>query len=142
MQPTYKILLVEPPSSARNALAALLGDEGFEVASAGSCDEAFAMTVELEPAVVIADVEISLDCSLIARVGALPHHPTVIALTEFGRISPALAALRAGAADYLVKPIRGDELLVVLGKAIDHHELARELERLRAEVRRSAQAVH
>jgi len=60
--------------------------------------------------------------------------PEVIALTEYGRIQPALEALRLGAADYVVKPIRADELSYVLAKAIEHHELAREIEQLRAEL--------
>jgi two-component system response regulator PilR (NtrC family) len=142
MSDVHTILLVESPSSARNALAELLGDEGFEVVTADDNDDGLATARAIAPSVVIADLELPCQGSFVQRVVALPHAPTVIAVTEYGRIAPALTALRDGAADYLIKPIRGDELLVVLDKAIEHHEQALELELLRAELGRSARSLH
>ncbi|MEO8549513.1 MAG: response regulator [Kofleriaceae bacterium] len=126
-----KLLLVELVGPARDALAALLVDEGFDVRVA-DCADAVATARELEPAVAIVDL---VSCSaVVTQLRALPRGPQVIAMTEYGRIAPALAALRAGALDYLIKPVRGDELFVVVGKAIEHDTLARELDRLRAQL--------
>ena len=132
--PDHAILLVESPSTARDALAALLSDEGYAVWTADTGEAALIEACEHTPAVVIADLDAAGIGPAIARLVALPRAPEVIAVTDFGRIAPALAALRDGAADYIVKPIRAEELSYVLAKAVDHHELTRELAKLRAEL--------
>ncbi|MEO9184139.1 MAG: response regulator [Kofleriaceae bacterium] len=127
-------MLVEPRSTARDALEALLADEGYEVSAVESGEDAVREARTYGPTVVIADLEAPGIATNIARLVALPHPPQVIAVTEFGQIAPALEALRDGAADYIVKPIRADELFYVLVKAVEHHELTRELEQLRSEL--------
>lgn len=130
----HTILLVEAPSSARDALVALLVDEGYALSTVDSGDEALANVCAQNPTVVIADLEAPNMAAALARIVRLGKPPEVIALTEWGRIAPALEALRLGAADYVVKPIRADELSHVLAKAIEHHEMTREIELLRAEL--------
>lgn len=130
----HTILLVESPSSARDALEALLADEGYGISTADTAEEALAHARAQTPTVVIADLETPDMAATLAKIIGMPRPPEVIALTEYGRIQPALEALRLGAADYVVKPIRADELSYVLAKAIEHHELSREIEQLRAEL--------
>lgn len=130
----HTILLVESPSSARDALEALLADEGYGISTVDTAEEAVAITRAQTPTVVIADLETPDMAAAVAKIIGLPRPPEVIALTEYGRIQPALEALRLGAADYVVKPIRADELSYVLAKAIEHHELSLEIEQLRAEL--------
>lgn len=130
----HTILLVEAPSSARDALAALLVDEGYSLSTADTGEQAIAVVRADRPTVVIADLQAPNMTAVLAQIVRLEQPPEVIALTEFGRIAPALEALRVGAADYVVKPIRADELSYVLAKAIEHHELTREIEQLRAEL--------
>ena len=130
----HTILLVESPSSARDALEALLADEGYGISTADTAEEAVAHSRAQTPTVVIADLETPDVAAALAKIIGLPRPPEVIALTEYGRIQPALEALRLGAADYVVTPIRADELSYVLAKAIEHHELSREIEQLRAEL--------
>jgi DNA-binding NtrC family response regulator len=127
----HTILLVEPRSTARDALATLLTDEGFEVWTVDNGDECLVEARRRSPEVVIADLEAAGVVAAIAHLVGLPRAPEVIAVTDFGRIAPALAALRDGAADYIVKPIRADELSCVLAKAVEHHALMLELEELR-----------
>jgi len=130
----HTILLVESPSSARDALEALLADEGYGISTADTAEQAVVLARTDAPTVVIADLETPGMAAALAKIVGLSRPPEVIALTEYGRIQPALEALRLGAADYVVKPIRADELSYVLAKAIEHHELAREIEQLRAEL--------
>ena len=131
MTSPHTILLVEPRSTARDALATLLTDEGFEVCTVDTGDECVVEACRRSPEVVIADLDALGMAGAIARLVGLPRAPQVIAVTDFGQIAPALAALRDGAADYIVKPIRADELSCVLAKAIEHHELVLELQMLR-----------
>jgi len=131
---SHSILLVEPASTARDALGALLADEGYLLATADTGDQALAMLRTMAPTIVIADLESPNMMKALVQIVRLAHPPEVVALTEFGQIAPALEALRMGAADYVVKPIRADELSYVLAKAVEHHELSREIEQLRAEL--------
>src|SRR5258708_7715098 len=59
----------------------------------------------------------------------------VIVMTAFGAVQTAVDAMRAGANDYLTKPLNFDELLVVLDKVLETEQLRRETRQLRARVR-------
>lgn len=67
-----------------------------------------------------------------ARV-AWPDMPVVV-MTGFGSVEDAVTAMKAGAADYIIKPIARDELLVVLERALEQKALRAELLLLRQEV--------
>jgi len=56
-------------------------------------------------------------------------------ITAFGEVEKAVVAMRAGAYNYLVKPFNNEELLLNIGKAIEHYLLLRENLRLRDEAR-------
>ena len=62
----------------------------------------------------------------------------VVLVTAHATVETAVEALRHGAYHYLVKPIRWDELALVLGQAVSHERARRDLERLRGELDRVA----
>ena len=133
MPRTRRILVVDDEVNARNALAELLSDEDFEVDTASHGFEALAKVATLRPHVAIVDLDMpGMDpVELITQLQQSKERPAVIAMSSFGDTATALRALRAGATDYLTKPIRFDELLVVLAKVIRLNDLERELDRLR-----------
>ena len=137
MSRSRRILVVDDEVNARTALAELLRDEGFEVATAGNGSEALGKVAGCAPHVVITDLEMpGMDGSeLVTKLLQLEAPPSVIAMTAFGEPAPAVAAMRAGALAYLTKPIHVDELLVVLGKALAHHDLEHEVVTLREQAR-------
>ena len=118
------VLVVETASTARDALVALLRDADLEVTVLAEGGNPAGQMV----AVVSVDQG---DATAIRRLVALHQPPEIIALIEYGAATDALMALRAGASDYVTKPIRADELLVVIAKAIERHALQREVLRLR-----------
>ncbi len=61
---------------------------------------------------------------------------TVVIMTAHGSIDSAVAAVKKGAYDYLQKPFSFDELKLFAQKVLEHHELAREVRLLRAQVSR------
>ncbi len=65
-----------------------------------------------------------------------PSHPDlpVVLMTGFGSVDTAVRAMKAGAFDYIIKPIEKDELIVVLERALEKRSLVAEVEKLRAEV--------
>jgi len=124
-----KLLVVDDESNARNALAELLRDEGFEVETANDGFDALGKVARFHPHVVITDLDMpGLDgVELVVRVRTAVDPPSVIGITSFGESTRAVFALRAGATDYLTKPIRFDELLAVLATAIRMHDMEREI---------------
>jgi two-component system, NtrC family, response regulator AtoC len=122
-----KVLVVESHASARNALAELLRDDGYEVETAATGADALLVLDAFGPHVVLTDVQLpGLD---------RPDAPCVIAMTPFGAHAVAVEALRAGARAYLPQPIHFDELLVVLAKVVELAALEREVTQLRMATR-------
>ena len=59
----------------------------------------------------------------------------IVVITGNGTVDEAVQAMRAGAYDFLQKPVDTEQLALVLGRAVEHHGLVDELQRLRATVR-------
>src|SRR5256714_11309380 len=62
------------------------------------------------------------------------RHPDLlpIVLTGQGGLETAIAAIRAGAYDFITKPVKVDALAIAVGRAIEHLSLRREVKRLRS----------
>ena len=75
---------------------------------------------------------------LVRAAEAVPPETTVIVMSAYGSHELAIEAMKAGAYDYLGKPFRPDEVLLVLRKAEERERLRRENLRLREEVSRRA----
>jgi DNA-binding NtrC family response regulator len=129
-----RILVVDDEVNARNALAELLRDEGYEVETAADAFKALGKYAELAPQVVLTDLKMpGMDgIELVRRIRAMPDPAAVVVMTAFGAVQSAVDAMRAGAAEYLTKPLNFDELLIVLDRVLEHHRLAVEARQLRA----------
>jgi two-component system response regulator HydG len=132
-----RILVVDDEASARSGLAKLLSQEGYEVETAADGLLALEVLAERTPALIVTDLKMpNMDgMQLIAKVReTYPGIPIVVA-TAFGEISSAVAAMRAGAEDYLTKPIEFDALLLIVERALERSQLAAEAENLRRQLR-------
>lgn len=127
------ILVVDDEANARSALAELLREEGYTVETAADGFKALPKLDEFSPDVIVTDLKMpGLDGLGLMRK-ALEQEPerAVIMMTAFGAVDTAVAAMRAGAADYLTKPINFDELLLVVERAIERRRLKLEAGQLR-----------
>lgn len=129
------VLLVEDDGQTRLVLATALGDAGFHVTSAADGTSALALLTTDQFDVVVTDIRMryvsGIDVMTAARALAPP--PEVIILTGYGSLETALAALRAGAFDYLLKPVNTSELLSCVRRAAQRRaDTLRELETLKA----------
>jgi two-component system response regulator FlrC len=104
------VLLVEADTAVAAAMAATLRDEDFEVRVADSGAAALQAMQDRHPALMVADFDV-----LGMRAPTLPEHggglPPLIFTAAGAEVAQAVAALRAGAADFLVKPFAPEELL-------------------------------
>ncbi|CAN5871345.1 sigma 54-interacting transcriptional regulator [soil metagenome] len=132
-----RILVVDDEVNARTALAELLRDEGFEVETAADAFKALGKHESFNPHVVVTDLKMpGMDgIELVKKIRGGEDPAAVIVMTAFGAVSSAVDAMRAGASDYLTKPINFDELLVVVDKVLEQQSLRREARQLRARVR-------
>ncbi|MCX5741724.1 MAG: sigma-54 dependent transcriptional regulator [Proteobacteria bacterium] len=132
-----RILVVDDEVNARTALAELLRDEGFEVETAADAFKALGKYETFLPHVVVTDLKMpGMDgIELVKKLRLQEDRAEVIVMTAFGAVETAVTAMRAGAADYLTKPLNFDELLVVVDKVLEHGKLERETRHLRARVR-------
>lgn len=130
------ILIVDDEADIRMLIGGLLSDEGYEVREAADSDSALAAIAERQPNLAILDIWLEgsrLDgLELLAAVQkAAPSTPCVM-ISGHGNIETAVAAIRAGAFDFIEKPFKSDRLLLVVQRAIETTQLRRENEELRA----------
>jgi DNA-binding NtrC family response regulator len=133
----HRVLIVEDDHVARKGLADLLALWGYEVATAGDGAEALERAAEEPPAVVVSDLVMPGMDGLGLLSALRTDHPeaAVIMLTGQGSIESAVQAMKEGAYDYLTKPLDPARLQVLLERALDRAETAREVHRLRRELR-------
>ncbi len=135
--PNERILVVDDEVNAREALKTLLSEEGFEVAEAGDGEEALEMLSSFAPAVVLTDVRMpKLDgISFLKKARENGSDSVFVVMTAFGSIEMAVEAMRAGAENYLLKPLDVKSVLIVLEKALEKRQLRRDASSLRQRVR-------
>jgi len=130
------ILVVDDEPNYRLILSELLKDEAYEVFTAASGAEAMKVLRETDLDLIITDMLMPgmTGLELLNEVRIFAHDLPIIMITAFGEVEKAVAAMQAGAFNYLTKPFNNDELLVSIQKAIEHYSLVRENVRLKSEV--------
>ena len=107
------LLIVEDDRDLRDALCITLELAGHSVAPAADGSEALAALARRRFGLVISDIQMQpMDgFALLREVKRLHAHIPVILMTAFGDIESAVAAMRAGASDYLAKPFEPSGLI-------------------------------
>lgn len=128
-----KVLVVDDDSSVRQALAILLERHGDSVNEAASGSAAIEILGSDNFDAVITDLRMEemSGLDLLQKIRVNFPEVEVILLTAYGSIQNAVEAMRAGAFDYVTKPFKNDELLVVLEKALERRKLVSEVKFLR-----------
>jgi two-component system, NtrC family, response regulator AtoC len=129
-----RVLIVEDETYVRESLLAILASGGFEATAAASVADALAQLARTPVDVVLSDLRMpgadGLD--LVKRLQASSPETPVIILTGHGNVSSAVNCLRAGASDYILKPVDPEALEVALDRALEARALRREVRYLRS----------
>jgi DNA-binding NtrC family response regulator len=122
------ILIVEDEDSQRSLLSGLLKKEGYSVKEAGNGKTAIEKFKEETLDVALLDYKLpdTNGLSLLRQFKEINPEVEVVMITAFGSIENAVDALKAGATEYLTKPIDLDDLLFKLKKIEDKRHLIRE----------------
>jgi two-component system response regulator PilR (NtrC family) len=130
-----RVLVVDDEQSMRELLAIMLTKEGFEVVAAESRAVAAAVLAQGPVDLVITDVKLpdGDGIEILRHVKAASPETVVIVMTAYGTTETAVAALKLGAHDYLLKPFDVDELRIVVRNSLERQDLREENLRLKRE---------
>jgi len=132
-----KVLVVDDEENIRLVLQTLLRKHDYEVQAAPSAERALELFGSFAPDFVLADVRMPgmSGIALCEALRARGSEASVIVMSAYGSIELALEAIKAGAYDYLAKPFKQDEVLLVLAKAEERESLRRENKALKEAAR-------
>jgi two-component system response regulator HydG len=132
-----RILVVDDEPSARAGLQKLLMQDDYAVDVAEDGTSALERFGECAADVVVTDLKMpKMDgIELLKKLREQDKDVPVIMCTAFGDVGTAVQAMRAGAEDYLTKPIDFDSLTLSIERALERRELRAETETLRRQIR-------
>ena len=131
----YRVLVVDDDAGVRFTLREILEDAGLSVELAEHGHQALALTRASHFDLVISDLRMApMDgLQLLAALRAERPRLRVILITAHGSERHAVEAMKLGAYDYFKKPFELDELMAVVGRALEALRLSEENERLVSE---------
>ena len=110
------LLLVDDDAPLRRSLQRALERRGFRVAAAESLKEGLSVAHTVRPDFAVIDLRLEdgSGIELVKRLRELHPKVRVVILTGYGNIATAVAAIKAGAMDYLAKPADADDVINAL----------------------------
>jgi DNA-binding NtrC family response regulator len=130
------ILVVEDGQSQREMLRDFLIKEGHTVAEAENGDKAIQSVLKNHFDMILLDYKMpGLDgTQVLQEVKRINPEIDVVIITAYGTIETAVEAMKAGAIDYITKPIEFEELLILVDRVSERRMLIKENELLRQEL--------
>ncbi|MSO65202.1 MAG: sigma-54-dependent Fis family transcriptional regulator [Alphaproteobacteria bacterium] len=131
----HDILIVDDEADIRDLVSGILQDEGYSARTAANADAAIDAARARLPTLLILDIWLNgspIDgFRVLERVLADDPDLPVIMISGHGNIETAVAAIKAGAYDYVEKPFQADRLLTMVRRGIEAVRLRRENRELR-----------
>jgi two-component system repressor protein LuxO len=137
-----RLLLVEDTLSLAALYREYLRDEGHDIHHAPTLRDARAVLASAPPDAVLLDLRLpdGDGLGLLAEIRAMAEPPPVVVMTAHGSVATAVAAMRGGASDFLVKPFAAERLVVTLANVLERASLRRTVATLAAGAPRSGLA--
>ena len=134
--PFQNVLIVDDEEPMRHLLTVILSDRGYDVRAVSNGEDALRELAARDYDLVLSDVRMPRMDGIALLRKALERQPdlTFIVMSAYGSHDSAIEAMKAGAYDYVSKPFRPDEVVLVLRKAEERLRLSRENRRLRSEI--------
>lgn len=122
-----KILLVEDEQMLRESLAQLLSDEGYQVVQASDGKAGYDAALAEPFDLVLTDIRMPVmdGMTLLKNLQHVIPQTPIIVITGFGTVDSAVTAMRAGAADYVLKPVQFEDVSIRIKRALEFGEMRR-----------------
>jgi len=129
-----RILVIDEDPGLRQSLRVLLSEAGHEVTAEGDARRALERAPEVEPDVILSELrQADMDgLAFLRQYRDAGGRALLLMMSEQGAEDTAIAAMREGAYDWLHKPVRPDQVLLILRKVEELGRLRREVAALRA----------
>lgn len=123
-----RILIVEDKESMAQMLKETLEPEGYEIIIAKDGAEGIRKLRDSKIDLVLTDLKLPKKDGLEVLKASKEENPLipVIVMTAFGSIETAVAAMKAGAYDFITKPLDTDHLLMLIKRSLENHRLITE----------------
>jgi DNA-binding NtrC family response regulator len=141
-QQTVNILVVDDDQDTQDLLREVLAEEGYQVTTAGSAEQALEIGQHELFDVIISDMKLGPDLNgldVLRAYKSVQPESEVILITAFGSMETAIEAVKAGAFDYISKPFKVDEVLLQVGRALENRNLIRENRNLKRQLESQGQ---
>lgn len=137
------ILIVDDEKDIRLSLQGILEDEGYQIITAESGEDALELVREEVPDLVLLDIWMpGMDGILtLEQIKKINPEITVIMMSGHGTIETAVRATKTGAFDFIEKPFSLDKLLITIGNAIKLKQLHEENQALRLAAHRESEII-
>ncbi len=135
-----RILIVDDEENLRHLLSLLLRKQGYAPESAADGAEALEKLSENSFDFVLSDILMpKMDGrAMLGEIVARKIETTVIMMSAYGTIDTAIECMKLGAYDFISKPFKNDEIVLVLKKAEERERLKEENRRLKQEMLRES----
>ena len=132
------ILVVDDEENLRHMLQVLLTREGYQVDLASNGEEALQLALKTDYVFILSDIKMPVmdGAEFLAKTFAAGIQSTVIMMSAYGTVDTAIECMKQGAYDYISKPFKNDEILLVLKKAAERERLKAENRQLKKELKR------
>ncbi len=133
-----RILVIDDEERNREFLKEFLQVEGFDLETANDGREALEILENMDFDLVLTDLKMPRADGLAVLEGLQRINPQTVAIvfTGYGSIDTAVKAMKLGAYDYITKPLKIEEITIVIQRALEHRKLTLENEMLRRQLKR------
>ncbi|SHF93455.1 two component, sigma54 specific, transcriptional regulator, Fis family [Fodinibius roseus] len=130
------ILIADDEAGIRESLTIVLQDEGYDCTTVSDGKEAIEAINKRSYDIIISDLKMPNVNGIGVLEHALQHSSDTltIIITAHGTIETAIQALRKGAADYILKPLDFDEVLIRIENLLEHKKIIQENKHLREQI--------
>ncbi|RPJ49469.1 MAG: response regulator, partial [Acidobacteria bacterium] len=140
MKSHWEILVVDDEEVMRESLAAWLKEDGYRVDTAPSGREAIEKARDKDYAIYFVDLKMpgGIDgIETMMQIRKLRRDASIIIITAYATVDTAIAAMKEGAQEYIVKPCNLEEISLLVTRLIKVRTLQRENEMLKKRLRKT-----
>ncbi len=132
-KPAFRVMVIDDEPTIRLSLRDALRDAGFVVSTAQTGEEAQALLETEDPHVLVCDVRMPgmSGIDLLSSLQDRPSRPEMVLMTAYGNVEHAVAAMKMGAHQYVVKPFSNEKIVRIVATLSEVHALRVEVSSLR-----------
>lgn len=138
-----KILIADDEGRIRRVMSLLLKEEGYEVMTVENGQEVLDVLLSFQPDVILLDQQMPVltGVETLEHIKKIRPDQIVIFVTAFGSIALAVDAVKKGAYDFIEKPFDNDDLILKVGRAVEHCRMKGQIRTLKNKLKETGSSI-